>query len=109
MVCKLFEYMHKDSYYSEKLEKYHKGQTKYFKRLVYNEICLFANQRIDYVQLKQDLDAYEGVLKISTIAQLEVRMAKNVCRFMPKLVKKIYAVGKERKAGDMKTRNWDVE
>ncbi|MBQ6815002.1 MAG: glycosyltransferase family 2 protein [Lachnospiraceae bacterium] len=90
MVEMLFNYMNNIDYYRHLLDNNIKGQTKYYKRILFNELCLFGADLIDVLELKNDMERYKKVLKITMAMKLFTSAGVWICKKMPKLVRWSY-------------------
>lgn len=97
MVCMLFEYMKSQRYYYELLNDNKRGQNKYYKKIMYNEVCLFAAEKIDINELKEDKKKYEEVFDVSFATKIAMKCVMGICRSVPGIVKGVYKKGKVTK------------
>ncbi len=94
MVYKLFFYMKKNPYYETKLKKNRTGQGKYYKKLIYNELCLFASEKIGRKELWEDKKAYEEVLDVPKGIKVAVSIIVGACSGFPFVLRLFYRKGK---------------
>lgn len=100
MVKCLYLYMSKDKYYREILDENKKGQNRTYKKLLFNEMCLYAGEKISSNEWKSDMNSYKEVLNLSTVTKLYGIFVMNICITISPVIKKLYAMIKNRRGKD---------
>lgn len=98
MVCQLFDFLWKTPYYENLLIENQHGLKKKFRRYLFNELCLFCDNRIDVFELKSDVNAYEQIFRLNNYERKRTSILLRICESFPVIVKKSYRTTKSLKA-----------
>lgn len=96
MVKLLYSYMRENEYYRKILDKNKRGQSRTYRKLLFNEMCLYADGKIGKAEWKSDMESYESVLDLFIATKLYAFFITTVCKAFPSITKKLYSIIKNK-------------
>ena len=97
MILQLFRYLRKDPYYSILLQENVQAQKCYYKRMLYNDMCLIVKGDEKPKTAPLNERKYREILEASTGYRVLYFCVIGIYRICPLLVRKLYRLGKSRK------------
>lgn len=92
MICQLFNYLRNDEYYSKLLMQYENGVKGYYKRMLYNEICILLKGNTNADATIDSMNMYRETLASCWGAEFVFKLICNLYKLFPHTLHALYTI-----------------